>query len=359
MRLLPLLEVLVLLLAVAVVPAARAGDEAPPPARFDRVDYANPRTHLGLSPHVGDEGKIRALASQLAVDRPARTLGRIHQWLHRNLRYDEQAAYQWRSLDEMLKDRTYGGCADHAAVFGTLARAAGIPTIWVKTMDVDWIEDFREGRDAHEEYRGHVFLEVFLDGRWQLLDAQAMRLYPHYDPVTTRILPGNRFAYDKGDDPYALVLSCRWDLWKKQTHDYFSKLDPAELPWGRYHDLLAPWRVWIAGNAPFYRHAAEICRRRGYLVEKTFNRNWEKYLAQARGSILVVTCQGRRPVLPERYWDTLLPPGYRDVVEGRSLPESGFLHRRLDDGTWVILAPGQDAPSLQIGVSRALDAIRS
>ena len=54
-------------------------------------------------------------------------------------------------------------------------------------------------------------------------------LYEDYDP-RTRLLPGGRWAYDKGADPFALVLSMRWDLWKEQTRRYFQTLDPALLP---------------------------------------------------------------------------------------------------------------------------------
>ena len=346
------------LLALLAV-AARAEETAPEP-RFSGIDYAKPARHLALSPKVGDAKRIQSIATQLRGDSSAKTLANIHQWMHRNLRYDANAAYRWRSLDEMLKDRTYGGCADHAAVFGTFARAAGIPTVWVKTMDVDWIEDFRAGRPQASKYRGHVFLEVHVDGAWRLLDAQVMRLYGgDYDPARTRILPGNRFAYDKGGDPFALVLSCRWELWKKQTDAYFAKLDPSLVPWAVHEDLLAPWRVWIAGNNPQYRYAADACRRLGYHVVLTFNGEFDRILPQTKGKTLIVTCQGRRPVLPEKLWPTMLPPGYEGVVNGSTLPKDGFLLHRLRDGTRVILVTGQDMTALHVGVAKALnEAVR-
>lgn len=343
---------LCLSLLLAVWSPDASAEDVPPP-RFDRVSHAQPAAHLAISPQVGDAGKIRSLADQLKADTAEATLASIYQWMHRNLKYDERAAYTWRTMDEMLAARTYGGCADHAAVFGTLARAAGIPTIWVKTMDVTWIEAFRAGRSDVSSGSGHVFLEVWLDGRWALLDAQAMLLYRDYD-VSARILPGNRFAYDKGDDPFALVLSCRWDLWKAQTDTYFRTLDLAMIPWSRPADLLAPWRVWIAGNDPLYRYAQDACSRFGYHVVRTFNRNWDANLRAATGKVLVVTCDGTTPVLPRALWPTLLPPGWQGVVEKSSLPEAGYLSHHLADGTRVILVTGQDQTSIQIGVARAL-----
>ena len=55
-----------------------------------------------------------------------------------------------------------------------------------------------------------AFLEVFLGGKWQLLNASNLQLYDDYLP-STRILPGNRYAYDKGADPRELVLSPDWE----------------------------------------------------------------------------------------------------------------------------------------------------
>lgn len=74
-----------------------------------------------------------------------------------------------------------------------------------------------------------TFLEVFVSGSWRLLDASAMKIYDDYEPAM-RILPGDRYAYDKGYDPFLLVLSLDWGRWKQQTAAYFSKFDLAQLP---------------------------------------------------------------------------------------------------------------------------------
>src|SRR5262249_22737736 len=144
--------------------------------------------------------------------------------------------YKWRNVDDLLRDGNYGGCADHSVIFGALSRAVGIPTVWVKTLDVDWIREFRHNR-TEGHWNGHVFLEVFVQGRWMLVDHVTMKLYPDYQ-TSSRILPGNRYAYDKGGDPYELVLSSRWELWKEQTRGYFSNFDLAALPVGEGVSLL-------------------------------------------------------------------------------------------------------------------------
>ena len=144
--------------------------------------------------------------------------------------------YEWRDFDRLVRDGNYGGCADYSVVFGSLARACGIPTVWVKTLDADWIREYKT-HGTEGTWSGHVFLEIFLHDRWLLLDDTQLVLYEEYDPKM-RILPGNRYAYDKGGDPFDLVLSSRWELWKKETRAYFRDFDLSKLPVGKGKDLV-------------------------------------------------------------------------------------------------------------------------
>ena len=51
------------------------------------------------------------------------------------------------------------------------------------------------GKEEH--WSGHVFLEIFIHGRWVLLDDTAMVLYDDYDPKM-RILPGESLRLRQG-----------------------------------------------------------------------------------------------------------------------------------------------------------------
>ena len=133
----------------------------------------------------------RAMAEANAKRRRVRLLpseNRVGRWIEANLRYDAQCAYEWRDFDGVVDLGKYGGCADHAVVFGALARACGIPCVWVKTMDADWIREFTANRGKCSSWRGHVYLEVHLRGRWMLLDASQLVLYEDYRPGE-RLLP--------------------------------------------------------------------------------------------------------------------------------------------------------------------------
>ena len=54
----------------------------------------------------------------------------------------------------------------------------------------------------------------------------------------------------------------------------------------------------------------------------------------------------------------MLPPGHEQIASGGALPKEGFLAHTLRDGTRVILVPGQDVTSIQVGIARALSAAK-
>ena len=93
-------------------------------------------------------------------------------------------------------------------------------------------------------------------------------------------------------------------------------------------------------------------------VQKSFNQGWETHLPQARGGILIVTCQGAKPVLPETLWAAWLSPEMQAFARGGTAPANGFLHHRLADGTTVILVTGQGSTAVQVQVAKALSAGR-
>jgi hypothetical protein len=312
--------------------AGRADEEAVSTPRFDRIDYSRPQDYLALHKSLGNPEHVRKIAAALEAESPERTLIAIGHWIDTNLKCDNAAAYCWRDFDQVVDSNVYGGCADHSLVFGALARACGIPTVWVKTMDSDWIREFRAKRTC-ESWRGHVFLEVYLGGRWRLLDATNLRLHDDYDPAT-RILPGNRYAYDKGGEPRQLILSLDWERWKRQTAAYFSSFDLANLPMGEGRALGA---VYAAANSPVWQAVSKRMRDLGHSCF-SFNTDFERYLELAKGADLIITCVGDRPVLPEKYRAQYLPEELRSRMKQSS---RGVIPKKMDDGTRLFLLYGK------------------
>lgn len=314
-----------------------------------RIDYAHPETCVSLAPSLGDAERIRALSAQIGGEGVGAIVA-IAIWIDRRLTYDPTFGYAWRNCDTILDTMTYGSCADHAILFGALLRAMGIPTVWVKTMDEDWIREFR-ATGGCETWRGHVYLEVFVNKRWRLLDAQRMTLWEDYTP-DIRSLPDCRYVYDKGDDPFEMVLSLDWDRWKRQTATYFGDFDMGQLETGRYEchrpgscrHLLD---VYVAADSPVYTWISEQCAEIGYRVQIAFNTDFAEVLAKACGSCLIITCVGDRLILPEAYREEYLPLPFADIQTRLAAIPSGRARHSLADGTDVIVIYSQDLAAMR------------
>lgn len=348
-RQLPALAGLVLAAACSTAPAPK-GPRRP---SVEGIDYRAPSKYLAIDPAFATKGELSAIVAKLKRPTQEATLGAIHGWIDRRLRLDPKAAYGWRPLARMLADGTYGGCADQAVLFGALAQAAGIPTVWVKTMDVGWIRRFRSGRRP-KRYEGHVFLEQHVDGRWVLVDASAGRIYADYDP-RTRLLPGNRYAYDKGARPYELVLSLRWQAWLRQTHAHFAGFDISRLPVGEGR-ALAGLNAQRIALIPSDRQVASWMQDRlqqlGLRVHLLFTHRFERWLPASRGGTIILTAIGDRISLPDRHHAAYAPTTTEALRQLLADREHGEVERRLDDGTRVVLVYGRTAEALRQAIQR-------
>lgn len=318
---------------------------------FDRIDYRRPELYLTVGKSFGSPELIQKSAAEIGRGKKSEeTLTGIGAWIDTHLRSNPDDAYVYRTFDQMLAAGTYGGCADHALIFAALSRTLGIPTVFVKTMDVDWIREFKRAPQEITSWRGHVFLEVYMEGRWKLLDASQMVLYDDYHPKA-RLLPGARYAYDKGIDPYDVVLSTRWEIWKEQTAKYFGALDTSVLPLGGGRTI-ATRNVHVVANRPVWQWVHERLGKLGVGRVFSFNTDFDEYLPRAKGQWLIVTVVGTTNVLPAKYQATYYPASAEEIARLLTQRSSGRLDRRLQDGTRVTLLYAKDEESMRAEVAR-------
>jgi RNA polymerase sigma factor (sigma-70 family) len=330
-------------------------DKDIPKPVFERIDYARPADCLFLNPSIGAPARIREVAASFTGTQTEKIVA-IARWINSHLKYDDTCAYAWRDFDAIVKDGRYGGCADHAVVFGALLRACGIPCVWVKTMDIDWIEEFAANGGKCRNWRGHVFLEIYLDNRWMLLDATQVVLYRNYR-TSERILPGRRYAYDKGANPYELILSARWETWKKQTAAHFLHFDFNQLPlaFQQGNHLMDQDGVFITTITEMaqsewtaaWQHASERCRRLGQPVRLSFRGDYARLLPRTRGNYLVVVCVGDQFLLDEKLCAAYLPWTLADLRIRLGKEAKGCLHGKTSDGTRVALLFARDGETLR------------
>lgn len=281
----------------------------------DSVDYSAPTRYLEIAASLGNRDQIVSQAQELKGNSDLVTIRNVLNWMDSNLKYDPDRAYSWRNFDQAIKEKTYGGCADQGIVCGVLLKGAGIPAIWVKTMDVPWIWDFKKDREF-ESWSGHVFLEVYVDAKWMLLDPGAEMIYTDYSPKS-RILPGNRFAYHKGNDPKEMVMSLQWEQWKEQTRKYFQNLDESLLPVDSAGGTSLLPQAYVVGNSPYYQIITQMAKERGLSVPMSFNTKYDEYLPQAKGNFLLVETHNGIPIVPPDVLEKYFP----DASKGLKNPD--------------------------------------
>jgi hypothetical protein len=178
---------------------------------------------VSLDETAGDPSVIRGTAAVLKRVTVEKTLKAIHQYLADNLEMVEPATWDSPSRGrktsvEILREGAWG-CSAHAQVACHLSRACGMPAILVKSMSVDWISRKNRG-DGHGE--GHVYVEVLMDGRPALWDAQGGILHKDYDLDSDVTPNGLHRIYEKGS-PERLVLSHHGRRWEDETKLLFPK----------------------------------------------------------------------------------------------------------------------------------------
>jgi hypothetical protein len=317
----------------------------------DRIEYAHPEKYVALLPSLGSAATIQKTASEIHGTTDEDKLRAIGMWMRARFKFDEHEPNVWRDFDERLKVGVLASCADNALFFGTLARALGIPTVWVKTMDVDWIREYVRDPLHPASWRGHVFLEVFADKRWQLVDASEMVIYRDYDP-RNRLLPGNRYAYDKGGDPAALTLSLHGQPWRDQTAAYLKTFDVRVLPVTGGHPLIRS--LYIVADTPIWQWVQKRAEGFGVKTKASFNHRFDEWLPAASGNWLILTAVSSHFPLPSEYRDRYSPLSTLQLEDALRARASGRADRELADGTKVILLYARDEAALQ----REVDQLR-
>lgn len=73
--------------------------------------------------------------------------------------------FRKRTAHQILMSGVSTGCTDWGLAFIALARASHIPARYVETFDEAWLQDAEA-----ETIRGHVFIDVFVEGAWKVYD---------------------------------------------------------------------------------------------------------------------------------------------------------------------------------------------
>jgi hypothetical protein len=109
------------------------------------------------------------------------------------------------TVQSLLKARKLTGCHDWGLMKAALLRSAGYPARMADTAGVQWMSQVRANEPAGG-FKGHIFVEAYVDGKWILLDSTSPRYLAGYDranPYIPMKVGDQDSYYDmfKGADP--------------------------------------------------------------------------------------------------------------------------------------------------------------
>lgn len=161
-------------------PLAKGSDLGVFPGYFKNVDYNKPEVFLANGEQTKANSEIQAIATQFNNRKDLSTVQKIFRWTSQNLRYGPGEKFG-RTSAQIIGSRIATGCTDYGLAFATLARGKGITTVFAQAARIDWIEDLVSGSPQANMIRGHILVEVLVDGEWYLVDSTAGKLFLGYD----------------------------------------------------------------------------------------------------------------------------------------------------------------------------------
>lgn len=148
---------------------------------FYNIDHSDPTAFLKNGPQTQNNNH-KDILDQFNNNKDLSTLIEIYSYISSSAFQNSSDMYMekfGRTVDEIIDSKTLTGCTDYGLVFASIARDKGIPTIFIQTARVDWIYD--RIRDKAQGIIGHILIEVYIDGKWRLVDSTAGKYYSDYD----------------------------------------------------------------------------------------------------------------------------------------------------------------------------------
>ncbi|MBI5303981.1 MAG: hypothetical protein HY868_17735 [Chloroflexi bacterium] len=182
------------------------------------IDYGQPEKYRaqGDQTRLSDPSVINSLRGKA---QSIAHLGEIYFWIKREFKTWSAGGSTIGAIttDQLMKERRLGGCHDWGLVYASVARDLGYPVVMIDTAGIAWAKRFLANQKGG--YAGHVFVEVFVAGKWVLVDStNNWYVETGYDPANP-VIPinmGNEteglFVMRKGVDTWGYGIRSNNEL---------------------------------------------------------------------------------------------------------------------------------------------------
>ncbi|MCU4176210.1 hypothetical protein [Carboxylicivirga sp. N1Y90] len=177
------------------------------------IDYEHPEKYL----EPGEQSDLKAIY----VDEVRAAIGtylndingvlKVCHWVNQNFTFENAGGSMVgkENVNELYEGKTLYGCHTSALMISSLLRKLRFPALLVETADVDWAYRYINGET--KAFAGHVMSEVFVGGKWILLDNNCSYVddYDYLNPYISTQDPNESglFVFTKGVDSWAYGLN--------------------------------------------------------------------------------------------------------------------------------------------------------
>jgi hypothetical protein len=114
-----------------------------------------------------------------------------------------------QSAQEIFISKRLSGCNDWGIILTSLLRNLGYPVVFMNAAGIEWAKRYK--KDPSIEFMGHTFLEIYVEGKWIVMDSvtgEYIEDYDFDDPVIP--IPKRRageigyYVYQKGLDHWSM-----------------------------------------------------------------------------------------------------------------------------------------------------------
>lgn len=160
------------------------------------INYEHPEKYLisGHQSTLGEQefAQIEQDLQITAFDLSA--MEKIYHWKNTQFKHINGGGKYHLTINDILTQHLLTGCHDHGLVLVSVARKYGVPAIFVDTAGIEWALQYPEQISS---FRGHVFVELFLNKQWMLFDSTSGAYVSNYDPLNP-IIPITYSVEPKG-----------------------------------------------------------------------------------------------------------------------------------------------------------------
>lgn len=116
-----------------------------------------------------------------------------------------------QSAQQIFDSRKLTGCNDWGILLTAILRSQGYPVVFLNAAGIEWAKAYR--KNPTTAFSGHVFLEIYLSGKWIVMDSVTGEYIDDYD-IDDPVIPIPKknasekgyFVYQKGLDHWTMGI---------------------------------------------------------------------------------------------------------------------------------------------------------